>query len=82
MQQLHVKVKEVFKEKLNELLEEIEIDFTRMSFDELVTVIHGADISTLEELSEDIIYNENLSEHEKLQLLQMIDERYRKEVGF
>ena len=65
-----------------EVLSGEELDFSKLSYDDLVAVISSADMSTLEEISDSILDNDKLSFDEKMRLWTLIDERIRKDIGF
>jgi len=78
---LENKVRVAFLETFTSILEGEELDYSKLSYDDLVAIILSADVATLEEVSEDILENEKLSYDEKMKLWQLIDERLNKEVG-
>jgi len=84
MQQLELvknKVKATFIKRFIQILEGEEIDFTKLSYDDLVAIILSADLPIVEELSDALHDHEKLTYEEKMRLWQLIDERIRKEVG-
>jgi len=76
------KVRTRVLKKFTEILSEEELDFSKLSYDDLVAIISSADVSTLEEVSDSILDNDKLSFDEKMKLWSLIDERIRKDVGF
>jgi len=76
------KVRTRVLKKFTEILSEEELDFSKLSYDDLVAIISSADVSTLEEVSDSILDNDKLSFDEKMKLWSLIDERIRKDIGF
>jgi len=76
------KVRTRVLKKFTEILSGEELDFSKLSYDDLVAIISSADMSTIEEVSDTILDNDKLSFDEKMRLWTLIDERIRKDVGF
>jgi len=81
-ERLRNKIKTRVLTRFIEVLSGEELDFSKLSCDDLVAIILSADVSTLEEVSDSILDNDKLSFDEKMRLWILIDERVRKDVGF
>ena len=75
------RIRAAFIETFVKILEGEELDYSKLGYDDLVAAILSANVSELEEISEAILDNENLSFDEKMKLWSLIDERISKEVG-
>lgn len=72
---LDPKIREVVKLTLSEILENEDIDFSKMDYDSLLAAIHYEDAEGLEEMADDILDNKNLTWDEKVRLWDLINER-------